>query len=168
MDGAAYFTSVGGVDAAGFGVVGGVEGGYVALFVFFNMGAGDAVGAAQANFATEGEAFKFVGCVVHVVFAFDVAFAGEGYRAGAVAFVLGVVGNFELFGLVCGIVFDDEFDGVEDGHGAGGGFVEVVSDAGFEAFDFGEAFKFGAADLRAEVANGGGGEATAAHAADGG
>ncbi len=168
MDGSTYFASIGWVDAAGFGVVGGVERGDVSVVVFFDAGAGDAVSTAEADFATEGEAFEFVGCIVHIIFALDIAFTSEGYGSGSEAFVLRVVGNLELFGLVFGIVFDDEFDGVEDGHGTGRGFVEVVANAGFEPFEFGKAFKFGATNLGTEVTDGGGSETAAAHTADGG
>ena len=131
MDGSAYFSSVGWVHSSSFRIIGSIEGNNFSVGVFFNAGAGDAVGASQANFSSDGESFEFIGGVVHIIFAFDEAFTGEGNGAGTERFILGMIGNFKFFCLVFWIVFDDELNGVEDSHGAGGSFVEVVSYTGF-------------------------------------
>ena len=119
MNSSTYFASVGWIYSSSFRIIGSIESDHFTCCVFFNASAGDAVGATQANFSADREAFEFIGGVVHIIFAFDIAFTGEGNGAGAKALILGMIGDFKFFCLVFWIVFDDEFNGVENRHGAG-------------------------------------------------
>ena len=119
MNSSTYFASVGWIYSSSFRIIGSIEGDHFSGDVFFNAGTGYAVGASQANFSSDRETFEFIGGVIHIIFAFDIAFTGEGNGAGSKRFILGMTGDFKFFCLVFWIVFDNEFYGVENCHSAG-------------------------------------------------
>ena len=168
VDGAADLAAIGGVAAHGGGVVGAVDFGDGALGVLDQVGASEEAGAAEAHFVAGGEAVELLGGHLHEVVTVDPEFVGAAEFAGAGVGVFGVVGRVGDELGVLGQVVDDQLDGVEDGHAAGSDAVEVVADAPLEEGEVGEGFVLGDAGALAEIADGGGGVAAAAHTGDGG
>jgi len=168
VDGAFDLAAVGGVAAAGGGVVGAVDAGDAAVGVFLDAVGGDEVGVAQAHLLADGHAEVFLGGFLHEVLALDPELAAEGHLAGAVFGALGVVDGGEHLGLPFGIVVYDDLDGVEDGHAALGIAVEVLAEGELEEAVVDDVVALGDADAVAEGADALGGVAAAAEAADGG
>ena len=80
--------------------------------------AGDEVGVAKADFGAGGETVILLGGDFAEIVLFDEEDLGEGDGAGADGFVGGVVDGFHGLGEIGGVVGDDDFERVEDGHGA--------------------------------------------------
>jgi len=169
VDSALDLAAVGAGAAAGGGVVGAVQLDDVAVLVLDDFLAGDVVGVAQAHFHAGSEAEVLLGRIFAEVVTVDPQFAAEGHLAAAEGLVFGMQGLFEFFHLVFGVVGDDYLDGVEHSHAARSDSVEVFAAAEFQQavmhLGVGGA---GDADAGAEVADGFGGIAAAAKAADGG
>ena len=85
VQGALDLAAVGGVAALGGGIVGAAELGDVAVGVLDDVGAGDEVGVAEADFLAGGEAEELLGWVFAEVVSLDV----EGFGEGDLAFARG-------------------------------------------------------------------------------
>jgi len=79
----------------------------------------------------------------------------------------GWFGTVHQFFLALGVVLDDEFHRVEDGHAAGGDFVEVLAHAVFQDREVDHLVGLGDADALGEAAEALGGVAAAARAGEG-
>ena len=148
-----YLTSIGGIASTCSGVVGTVQFGDVAVGIFYDVGALYEVGVTESYFSAWGEAEEFFGWFFHEVIAFDEKLFREWYFSCAVRGVFGVVYCVKFFRLIFGVVCDNNFKGVYNGHYAGGGFVEVFAEAVFEQCDVDGAVEFVYADDFAEVSN---------------
>ena len=67
--------------------------------------------------------------MLHEVLALDIKVAREGDFSRAGGGVVGVIFYLELFALALGVVHEGELEGAQDGHGALGVLVEVLSEA---------------------------------------
>ncbi len=169
VEGAFGFDAGGVLTALAVGVVGAVHfEDFAGLVVLDEVFAMDDVSPLEADVTARTQAEEFFRGVFHEVGALDVELAAEGHHSGAGAFVFGVVFQFEFFGLPFGVVSDDDFQGVEHGHDAAGGAVELFADASFQQLDFDDVVAAGHAGFVAESADGGRRVAPAAQPREGG
>ena len=141
--------------------------GDVAVAVFYKTIALHNIGALQTHHRPGRQAEPFFGRHFHKIFPLDPEFLAEGYDAGAHAFIRTVLGG-QFFHLAVFIIINDQFHGIENGHHAAGGFIQVFAEAEFQQAQVDEVLPLGDADAVAEIADGGGGVSLAAEGADGG
>ena len=159
--------AVGGVAAAGVGVVLGGDLGHIAVFIRFVANALDQICALQAALGAAGEQTLILGDRLgHEVVRLDPALAGEGDLMRAGGGVGRVILDLEGLALARGIVRDDELHRMKHAHRALGGGIEVLAQAVLEEGVLHHARALGDADAVAEIADGPRREAAAAQAAE--
>ena len=70
---------------------------YIAVLIALDLGAGHAVGPAQAHLAPNRKALKFVWGIFHVIVALDIDFSTERNGSGAIRLILRMISDFNLF-----------------------------------------------------------------------
>lgn len=163
-----FHLSAFGVFSESVGIVGAVDLSDVALLVFDDAGANDAIRVAEADFGAWGETEEFLRRVFHKIVPLDIKLAAERDRAGACVGILRIVDRLHHLLLIFRIIVDDDFDGIEHGHDAWSDFIEMLAHAEVEKGDIGHAVDFGHADRFAEIPDGFRGEAASAETRDGG
>ena len=148
-----YLTSIGGVASTCSRVVGAVQFGDVAVGVFYHVGACYEVGITESYFPAWGEAEEFFRWFFHEVIAFDEKLFRKRDFSRAGGGVFGVVYCVKFFFFVFGVVCDNNFKWVYNGHYAWGGFVEVFAKAVVEQCDIDGGVGFVDTDDFAEVSN---------------
>ena len=149
-------------------VHGAQHGGHVAILVLLAAFALDDISAHQAYFVAGEQAEVLLGGNLHKVFLLHVDLPGHDHLVAAHFRVLGMVLDLQLVTLVFGPVGQDHLQGANNRHGAGHLVAQIVADAAFQQGHIHGAVRLGKADAVDEVADGLGGEATAAHGAQGG
>ena len=142
--------------------------GDVAVGVFYHVSALYEIGVTESYFSARREAEEFFGWFFHEIIAFDEKLFREWDFSRAGGGVFGVVYCIKFFRLIFGVVCDNNFKGVYNGHYARGGFVEVFAEAVFEQCDVDGAVEFVDTDDFAEVSNRGWRVTATSEAADGG
>jgi len=127
--------------------------------------AGQKTGVAQTDGLPGAEAEILQGGCFGEVFAFNEQFGAKGDLPRSGGGIFGVVHAAHRRRQAVGI-FDDDPEGIQHGHGTGGGAVEFVADAMLQQGDVGEGIIFGDAHAFAKLADRGRGHAAAAQAAE--
>lgn len=115
-----------------------------------------------------GEPLVLFDGLLHEVVGLDQQVPGEGDGMTAHVGILGVVFHLEGFSLALRIVGDGQRHWTEHRHDPVGAAIQVTAQAVFQESVFHRRVRLGYADLLRKAADGGGGVATAAKAANGG
>ena len=122
--------AVGGIAAAGLGILGGQNLDDVAVFVGVVAGAGDEVCTLQAALQAVGiQALVLGHGSGQEIGGLDPQVPGEGDLAGAVLGAAGVVLHDQLLGLTLGVVGDGELDGLQNRHDTLGSLIQILTQA---------------------------------------
>ena len=167
MEGCALdLAAVGGVAAPGVGIILAQHLGDVAVFVLHAAGALHQIRALQTAFQTVGGQALVLGHGdLHKVVRLDPQMAGEGDIVGALSGIGGVILHGEHLALALGIVGDRQLHRMQHRHGALGVGVQILPQAVFQKTVLNDVGGLGHADALAEIADGRGGIAPAAQAA---
>ena len=165
MDHALHLAAIGRILAQGFGIVGAVDTGDLAVRILLDPLGLDDVGVAQAHFLAQHQPLELLVRFFLEVRLVDEDLAGEVQLAGT---HLGIA-RVRRCGqhLIGGQVLDDHFHRMKHRHGTGGVLVEIVTDAGFQHAHLDDVVLLGHADALAELADGGRGVTTATQTGDG-
>ena len=167
MDCAFDLASVGGVAAAGCGVVRAVNRGDIAVRILLDRNAGDKIGITETHLFARSETVELPDRLLHEVGGLNVKFFGERDFAGSGGGIFRVVDGVHFLHKVFRIVVDHQLDRIHHRHVAVCGLVQFFADAVVQKSDVREAVELGDADFFAEVADRGSGNAAAAVSADG-
>ena len=170
MDGGALdLAPVGRIAALGIRVVGGKHFHHIAVFVLYTAGALDHVSALQAALGAVGVQPLILGDGLgQEVVGLNPQIPGEGDLPAAVLRTVGVVLHHHGLGFAFGVVGDGQLYGLQDSHHALGGLVQIFPEAEVQESQRNGIVGFGHAHPFTEVADGSGGKASSAHAAEGG
>ena len=161
--------AVGGITAAGLRIIGAQHFGDVAVRVLHTAGTLHQIRALQAALRTVGGQSLVLGHRdLHKVFRLDPQMAREGDLMGALRRVGGVVLHREYLALALGIVGHRQLHRMQHRHSALGGGVQILPQAVLQRAVLDDAGGLAHTDHLAEIADGGGGVAPAAQAAQGG
>ncbi len=156
------------VAAPGIGIIFRIDLRDAAIVVLFAAGAGDEISALQAALRAAGEQTLILGHRrLQKVLALHIKLPGEGDGMGAVLGAVGVVFHLEGLALPLGIVGNDQLHGPQHRHHPAGVLVQILPQAVLQEGVFHRAGNLGHADALAEIADGGGGIASPAQAAEG-
>ena len=166
--GALHLPAIGRVTAPTVRIILGSDLGHISIFIRFIANALDEIRAFQAALRAAGEqALIFGDRLSHEVIRLDPQAAGERHLPGPGGGVQRIVLHGDGLRLSRGIVGDGQLDGPQDRHDPLGGLVQILPEAVLQEAVLYHIGGFGHTDAVAEIADGLGGIAPAAQAAQG-
>ena len=161
--------AVSGIAAPAVGIVGCQNFGNLAAFIRDAAGALDDVGTLQAALGAVGvQTLVFGNGLSQEVVPLDPEVTGEADFPGTGLGIVGIVLHLEGLALALGVVGNGQLYGVKNGHDPLGGLIQILPQAVLQERKLDGVGGLGNANPVTEVADGGGGVAPAAQAAEGG
>ena len=132
MNCALNLSAVGSVAALGFGVLGAVEAGNIALFIGFPAVAGYEICTLEANLIAGEESEIFFGRLNHKGVTLNKNLSCEVNRSCAECGLERIDFNLDCLTLTLGLVINNNLEGAENSHCTGCIFIKIIFYAGFK------------------------------------
>ena len=151
------FTTIGRVFAQGVGIVGAENGGDIPFRIFLNTFGLDHISITQAYFFAHHQTLVLLVGFFTEVCAIDPNFTAKWHFAAAHFRFVRMVRHGDQFAFALRIVFDNQFNRIDNRHRARGVFVQIFADTGFQRSDLNGVVLLGHANAFAELTDRGSG-----------